>query len=265
MTAQSPLVSAAEIAGALDWWRLAGVEVDALDEASGWLDVESGAPADRAPAAVTAKPSPPPQQVQAAPPPRMPGIELEGLAKVPGDPANWPADLAAFRQWWLEEEKFSPAGAFPRVAPRGAAGAKLMLVVGQPEESDTDTLLSGPLGRVLSGFLRAARIDEEQVYLASALPRHTLRPDWAEVGTAGYGDLLAHHIGLVAPERVIVFGADILALFPHEPAQDSAILRRFNHDVRHISLLPARDLANLARRAGFRARFWQQWLEFSDG
>lgn len=265
MTAQSPLVSAAEIAGALDWWRLAGVEVDALDEASGWLDIETDAPADQGPAAATAKPLPAPQQVQAPPPPRMPGIELEGLAKVPGDPATWPADPAAFRQWWLEEEKFSPAGAFPRVAPRGAAGARLMLVVGQPEESDGETLLSGPLGKVLSGFLRAAGIAEDQIYLASALPRHTLRPDWAEVGTAGYGELLAHHIGLVAPERVIVFGADILALFPHEPAQDSAILRRFNHEGRDISLLPARDLANLARRAGFRARFWQQWLEFSDG
>lgn len=265
MTAQTPLISAAEIAGALDWWRLAGVEVDALDEASGWLDAETDAPASAALAAATAKPSPPPQAVQPAPPPRSPGAELQGLAKVHGDAASWPGDLAAFRQWWLEEEKFSPAGAFPRVPPRGAAGARLMLVVGQPEESDSDTLMSGPLGKLLSGFLRAAGIAEDQVYLASALPRHTLRPDWAEVGAAGYGELLAHHIGLVAPERVIVFGADILALFPHEPAQDSAILRRFNHEGRDISLLSARDLANLARRAGFRARFWQQWLEFSDG
>lgn len=265
MTAQTPLISAAEIAGALDWWRLAGVEVDALDEASGWLDVDTAPPESQAPAAATAQPAPPPPPVQAAPPPRMPGIELEGLAKVPGDPASWPADLAAFRQWWLEEEKFSPAGAFPRVPPRGEAGAKLMLVVGQPEEMDSDTLLSGPLGKVLSGFLRAAGIAEDQIYLASALPRHTLRPDWAEVGAAGYGALLAHHAALVAPERIIVFGADILALFPHEPAQDSAILRIFNHDGRHISMLPARDLANLARRGGFRAKFWQQWLDFTDG
>lgn len=265
MTAQTPLISAAEIAGALDWWRLAGVEVDALDEASGWLDVETDVPSKAAPAAATAKPLPPQQQVAAAPPPRMPGIELEGLARVPGDAASWPTDLATFRQWWLEEEKFSPAGAFPRVPPRGAAQAKLMLVVGQPEETDGDTLLSGPLGQVLSGFLRAAGIAEDEVYCASALPRHTLRPDWSEVANAGYGALLAHHIGLVAPERLIVFGRDIPALFRHEPAQGSAILRIFNHDGRQVSMLPARDLANLARRAGFRAAFWQQWLEFTDG
>jgi DNA polymerase len=265
MTAQTPLISAAEIAGALDWWRLAGVEVDALDEARGWLDVETDAPTNAASAAATAKPSPPPQQVPAAAPPRMPGIELEGLARVPGDADSWPSDLATFRQWWLEEEKFSPAGAFPRVPPRGAAQAKLMLVVGQPEEPDSDRLLSGPLGQVLNGFLRAAGIGEGEIYIASALPRHTLRPDWAEVGAAGFGDLLAHHISLVAPERVIIFGRDILALLPHASAQDPASLRIFNHEGRDISLLPARDLANLARRGGFRARFWQQWLDFTDG
>jgi DNA polymerase len=265
MTAQTPLISAAEIAAALDWWRLAGVEVDALDEASGWLDVETDVPSKAAPAAATAKPSPPPQQVPAAAPPRMPGIELEGLARVPGDAASWPTDLATFRQWWLGEEKFSPAGAFPRVPPRRSSSAKLMLVVGQPEETDGDRLLSGPLGQVLNGFLRAAGIAEDEVYCASALPRHTLRPDWSEVANAGYGALLAHHIGLVAPDRVIVFGRDILALLPHASAQDPASLRIFNHEGRDISLLSARDLANLARRGGFRARLWQQWLEFTDG
>lgn len=265
MTAQTPLISAAEIDAALGWWRLAGVGVDALDEASGWLDAETAPAADEAPVAATAKPSPPPQQPQSAPPPRIAGTELEGLASVPGDADTWPADLPAFRHWWLEEEKFSPAGAFPRVPPRGAGGAKLMLVVGQPEETDSDRLLSGPLGQLVAGFLSAAGIAEEEVYCASALPRHTLRPDWTEVASAGYGALLAHHVQLVAPDRLIVFGRDIPALFPHEPAQDPANLRSFNHDGGDIPLLSARDLANLARRAGFRAAFWQQWLDFSDG
>lgn len=265
MTAQAPPISAAEIAAALHWWRLAGVHVDALDEASEWLDVETSRAKTGTPAAATAKPAPEPQQMQAAPTQQVPGFALEGLARVPGDPTSWPTDLGAFRRWWLEEEKFSPAGAFPRVPPRGPSGAKLMLVIGQPEEADSAALLSGPLGQVLAGFLRAAGIGEDEVNCASALPRHTLRPDWAEVGTAGYGALLAHHIGLVAPERVIVFGADILALFAHAPAQDSANLRSFNHDGRDIPVMPTRDLANLHRRGGFRARFWQQWLDFTDG
>ena len=265
MTAQAPLISAAEIAGALDWWRLAGVEVDALDEASGWLDVETAPAEHDAPDAAMAKPVATPQQEQAAASPRLPGSGLEGLARVPGNPSAWTAELATFRQWWLEEEKFSPAGAYPRVPPRGVAGAKLMLVVGMPEDSDRETLLSGPLGQMLDGFLRASGIGAHEVYCASALPRHTLRPDWNEVASAGYGALLAHHIGLVAPERLIVFGRDVPALFPHAPAQDSANLRSFNHDGRHIPMLLARDLANLARRTGFRAAFWQQWLDFTDG
>ena len=261
MTAQTPFISRDEIAGALDWWKLAGVEVDTLDEASAWLDIETK-PAEPD---VTAQPAPTAVPTPKAPPPRAIGADIEGLAKVPGEAAEWPTDLAAFRQWWLEEEKFAPAGAFPRIAPRGEARAKLMIVVGQPEEQDRETLLSGPQGGVLNGFLRAAGLDDTSIYVASALPRHTLRPDWAEVGSAGYGQLLLHHIGLVAPERLIVFGRDILALIPHESAQDSAILQKVNHEGRSIPLLPARDLANLARRGGFRAKFWQQWLEFTDG
>ncbi|WP_435417445.1 hypothetical protein WAB17_11280 [Parerythrobacter aurantius] len=265
MIAQSPLVSAEDIAGAIDWWRLAGVEVDARDEASGWFIEQDQSTPEPEPAAATAKPAVAPPQKPAAPPPQMPGTALAGLAKVPGDATSWPADLAVFRQWWMEEENFSPAGAFPRVPPRGHGGAALMVVVAQPEEGDGDVLLAGPHGALLAGFLRAAGLAESETYFASVLPRHTLQPDWAEVDAAGYGALLAHHIGLARPQRLIVFGQDILTLFPHEPAQEHPFLRRFNHEGGHIPLLPARGLANLARRGGFRARFWQQWLEFSDG
>lgn len=261
MGTQTPLISQAEIAGAIDWWRLAGVEVDALDEASGWLDDET----KPAPADATTAPTPPPPPKPEAPPPRPIGADIEGLAKVPGEAPEWPGELAAFQCWWTEDENFAPTGAFPRIAPRGAANAPLMVVVGHPEEADAERLLSGPQGVLLSGFLRAAGIAEDQVYLASALPRHTLRPDWSEVAAAGYGKLLAHHIGLVGPERLIAFGRDILALIPHESAQEPASLRVFNHDGRSIPLLPARDLANLARRGGFRSQFWRQWLDFTDG
>ncbi|WP_284125655.1 uracil-DNA glycosylase family protein [Parerythrobacter aestuarii] len=261
MTAQSPLISADEIAGAIEWWRLAGIGTDALDEPSGWLDVET-APAT---ADATTAPAPAPPPKPAPPPPRSIGAEIEGLAKVPGKPGDWPDELATFQRWWFEDENFAPTGAFPRIAPRGAVNAPLMVVVGEPEETDSDRLLGGPQGQVLTGFLRAAGLAVDSIYFASVLPRHTLRPDWGEVAGAGYGQLLAHHIGLVAPQRLIVFGRDILALIPHESAQDPASLRVFNHDGRSIPLLPTRDLANLARRGGFRSQFWRQWLDFSDG
>ena len=260
MSVQSPSPSANDIAGAIDWWRLAGVDIDALDEPSGWLDSEIELPV----ADATVEPAAQPKPIEKLPPAPTPGAAIEGLARVPGDASTWPKDLAKFQRWWTEDEKFAPAGAYPRIAPRGTAQAELMIVTGQPEESDTSALLSGPQGRLLDGFLRAAGMASDAVYVASALPRHTLRPDWTEVGATGYGGLLAHHITLVAPRRLLVFGRDVSALIPHEPAQDSASLPVFNQEKLSIPLMSTRNLSNLAQRAGYKARFWQQWLKFTD-
>jgi uracil-DNA glycosylase len=260
MSAQTPPPSANDIAGAIDWWRLAGVDIDALDEPSGWLDSEIAPPV----AATAAEPTPQPKPVEKVPPPPPPGAAIEGLAPVPGDAKAWPKDLTEFQRWWTQDENFAPAGAFPRIAPRGTAQAELMIVTGQPEQSDTSELLSGPQGQLLDGFMRAAGLASDAVYVASALPRHTLRPDWSEVGATGYGALLAHHITLVAPRRLLVFGRDVLALIPHELAQEPASLPVFNQEKLSIPLMSTRNLSNLVQRAGFKARFWQQWLDFTD-
>ncbi|GAA4039222.1 uracil-DNA glycosylase family protein [Parerythrobacter jejuensis] len=254
-------VSKSDIAAAYDWWKLAGVDLELRDEATGWLDQETKH------AAADATESEPKAVVRKRKPvePRRAAVASAGIAPVGSEKAEWPGDLAAFRQWWVEDEKFASSGAFPRIAPRGPAQAELLVLVPQPEEGDSDTLLSGKQGALISGFLRAADLDEESVYFASVLPRHTLQPDWEEVGRVGYGALCAHHIALAAPKRIISFGRLVAPLLPHESAQASANLPSFNHEGLSIPLLPARDVANLLRRPGFRARFWQEWLEFTDG
>lgn len=260
MVMQAPLITEGDIAAAYDWWKLAGVDVDALDEPSGWLDVETR----QARTDATEPVAPPPAKKPAPAAPRSPQVLSAGISSVGTERPDWPAELSAFQKWWVEDENFARAGAFPRIAPRGPAAARLMILLPQPEEQDTETLFSGPLGALVSGFLRAAGLAQKDVYFASVLPRHTLQPDWDEVRSAGYGELCAHHIALAAPERIICFGRLVMPLLPHESAQEPAILRKFNHDGRSIPLLPARDVANLLRRPGFRARFWQQWLEFTD-
>ena len=71
------------------------------------------------------------------------------------------------------------ARAYPRIAPRGDAGAALMVLVPQPEESDRDRLMSGPQGRLLANILAAMGLEESEVYLAAALPCHTPMADLA--------------------------------------------------------------------------------------
>ena len=167
--ASSPTPLAEQIAAAQAWWREAGVDFVFHDEPRAWL--ADDAPPAHSAAAVTAPASP-------VEPPR---------ARIGGDPSGWPQDLAAFHRWWLEDPSLDTGGAALRVAPRGEAGAALMILVPMPEAEDSDTLLSERHGTLVGNMLRAMNIPPERAYLAAALPRHASHPDWAGLAARGLG------------------------------------------------------------------------------
>jgi len=150
-----------------------------------------------------------------------------------------------------------------RIAPRGPAQAKLMVLVDYPEAQDRERLLSGPHGKLLDGFLLAAGIDPEHVYLASALPRHTPLPDWAALYAAGLGKVTAHHVQLAAPQRLLMLGSHISPLLGHDPANSAETLRGFNHEGRNIPVLVAPALEDMLARPRQKAVLWQRWLDWT--
>lgn len=252
MDTKPPLPFAKQVAAAFDWWREAGVDADFSDEAAGWLAdpvaEETGNPREE----------PPRRIVETAPPPQPP------VQPVGGDSVNWPGTLPEFRQWWLTDPSLDKGGIAPRVASRGEVGADLMVLIAQPEEGDTERLLSGPLGALLDGFLDAAGIDREKAAFAAVLPRHTPVPDWRGLADRGLGKILSHHVGLHAPKRMLILGRNILPLCGHDLAQGAATLQIFNHDCGQVPAMaevgPERLLANAASRA----RLWQRWLDWTD-
>lgn len=252
MTAANPPDLAQEFEAALAWWRDAGVDLDYHDDATEWL-AEEAPPVPQAVAAAPKEKSAQPAEKKARPP----------LEKIGGPKDRWPLQLAEFQQWWRESPVLDALGAAPRVPPRGNAEAPLMVIVPEPEETDRDTLLSGQRGELLASFLKAAQVDAEAIYVASALPRHTPMPDWEAMHGAGLGDLLCHHVKLAAPKRVLVFGRNILPLLGHDMAQGSAVLRDFNHDGFSVPLMGAASLGELVRAPARRKRFWHNWLEWT--
>lgn len=256
MADRPPPSLADQLAAAFDWWREAGVDCDFAEDATDWL----APPVD---------PAAPPAQASAAAPAPAPAKPLapraEPLPKIDADRSAWPKELAAFRDWWLASDTLDQGGAFPRVAPSGPAEAALMIVVNQPEESDRERLLSGAEGALLDGFLRAAGTARDAVYLASLLPRHDPAPDWDAIRAAGFGELLAHHIGLAAPQRIVFLGRNIPPLLGHDMAQRPAILREFNHEGRSIPAMGAGGLADMLRSAKRRERFWRCWVDWTYG
>ena len=238
----------AAIAAALQWWREAGVEHSYADDAATWLappEVKAGA----APAAYV-PPAPP------APPPR---------ALIGGDPALWPQDLAAFQQWWLSEPSLDAGQLEGRIAPRGPAGAALMVLVDQPEAEDRDVLLSGPLGKLLGAILAAIEIAPEQAYMASVLSRHTPHSDWDDLASSGLPELTRHHLALAAPQRLICFGRHVSSLLGHDPAKSADGLTLITHSHGAVSALMAPGLEDLMARPRVKARLWQALLAWPAG
>ncbi len=246
-------LSGADVAAALGWWREAGVDLDFTDEPQHWLAEPEVEAVPVLPAAFAAA-------AAAAPREEAP----QGPTTIGGDPGQWPTTLPDFANWWLNEPSLDDGQVRGRLAPRGEAGAEWMVLVAQPEADDeaAQTLLSGAEGSLLSAMLRAMGIAPEQAYIASALPRHTPLPDWSSFASRGLGRVLAHHVSLVAPQRLVVFGTGILPLLGHDPTQNAQTSGFFNHERGKVPMLGAFELAAIAARPARKAAFWQRWLEF---
>jgi hypothetical protein len=232
-----------QIGAAIDWWRDAGVDGDFSDIPQSWIEPELAERLEQPSVVAAAKPS-----LEAAP-----GI----------DRSNWPHDFESFADWWLAEPALDGGQVTGRVAPRGVQGAQLMVLVPEPERDDSTQLLSGPQGRLLAGMLAAMGLAPELVYVASVLPRHTPHADWNAAAARGLDELACHHVTLAAPERLIVFGSNILPLLGHDPANFAAGAAQFAHGDIALPMLAARDLAVLLERPRWKAGFWANWLDWN--
>lgn len=232
---------------ALEWWRGAGVDCDFADAPTDWLA------ANRAPE----RPSAPARALAPQIEPNTP------LPPIGGNRADWPATLADFETWWLTEPSLVPPG-LRRVPPAGPSGAALMVLVAQPEAEDEDRLLSGRSGKLLDAILTATGHDRSGTYIASALPARVALPDWADLGQKGLADILARHVALVAPQRLVIFGkSDVSTLLDHALPQKAAGLRAFNHEEGSISAIDTYDLETLLMKPGLKSGLWDRWLDWT--
>jgi DNA polymerase len=247
MDTRSPPTLAEQLAVAHDWWREAGVDSQFADEPRNWLERPAEKPPEAPPPAASAKP----------PEPVLPPLG--------GASASWPQTLDEFAPWWLAGEQIDTGGTGPRVAPRGAAGADLMILVPMPEEADRDRLLSGQQGQLIANMLAAMGISEDAAYIASALPRHAHHPDWQALADRQLGQVIAHHVNLAAPKKLLLLGPAMLPLFGHDPAQAGAKPRRIEVQGCRVPALASFGPEALLQTPRFRAGLWRGWLDWTGG
>ncbi|GAB4472187.1 MAG: hypothetical protein OHK0018_02000 [Erythrobacter tepidarius] len=256
-----------ELEAALAFWQAAGVSHDFRDHATAWLAEAPRAPTapgNARPAAAhhTATPAQAPaaslsaiQRDKAAPPAVAAGAPR---ARLLGE--SPPRDLASFRDWWMSAPGLAATQAFPRIAPRGEAGAELLVLVPQPEEGDREQLLGGPQGRLLANILAAMGLRDSAVYLAAALPCHTPMADLAMQAARGMDAVTAHHIALATPHKVLVLGTALTAMLGTDAAEG---LREINHAHRRIPVMVSETLEAMLYSPTLKARFWRRWMEWS--
>ncbi len=170
-----------------------------------------------------------------------------------------PADLEAFRGWWLDATSPLPGAPAQRVAPRGEIGAPLLMLVPMPEAEDRERLLAGPQGKLLANIARALGHAADAPYFASALPCAMPLPDWDALKADGLGAALLRHIELAQPQRVILFGSKIPALLGHDPAAPPESFT----EVAGIPALTTFAPERLIDHPRQRARLWYRLLEWT--
>lgn len=163
-------------ASTIDWWEEAGVDTIVGEQPHDWLAPKPAAP----------KPGSAP-------------------AAVPAPAAILPADVESFGQWLLTSDAFPPG---PRLGPSGDPEAGLMMLIDMPAQSDGPggTLLSGELGAMFDRMLGRIERTRESIYLASIMPVRNPNGRLPAGLAAALAGIARHHIGLVAPQAVLLFG-----------------------------------------------------------
>lgn len=170
-------------ASALRWWEEAGVDTLVAETPRNWLAPETAAAAAPASADVKAPPTPATQPM--------------------------PETLDAFRAWLADSESLPYATpSAPRIGPSGDPAAGLMVLVDMPAPEDLAAghLLAGEPGALFDRMLGAIGLVRDSLYLASLSPIRTPTGMLDGAGASALADIALHHVGLVAPRALLLFG-----------------------------------------------------------
>jgi len=165
-------MSASWAVSALTWWEEAGVDVIVGEEPRDWLNSKAKG--------ATAEPAAPP-------------------------PDALPATVEGFQAWLLETDQipFASSSA-PRTAAAGDPAAGLMVMTDMP--SAEGGLISGAAGGLFDRMLAAIGRGRDSIYLAPLSPIRIPTGTIADKDAARLAEIARHHIGLVAPRALLLFG-----------------------------------------------------------
>lgn len=223
----------AGVASALEWWRDAGVDVLVEDVPHDWLA----------------------QPMAAAP--SQKAVETVAAAA----PEALPTSLKDFVEWRLGASAPESLWHVPLIAPTGPEQPKLVIFTDMPCEGDRETLMSGQVGQLFDRMLAAIGLDRESVYIASlAVGRPVGVRVYPEI-EARLIELARHHLSLLKPERLLLFG-NITERILTAPANPDEEITQFGCTTRAVATYHPRFLLSHPMA---KAQTWQHLLSLTRG
>ncbi len=219
-------------ASVLDWWQDAGVDTLVDEQPRDWL---------------------------AAPVPQQP------LAPAAAEPVVAPAaamsdDLATFLAWRIAADAPEAAWRGVSIAATGPADAKVMVLVDCPDKEDgaESLLMTGMVGRLFDRMLAAIGLSRDAVHLAAVCARRPLAGRMPGDVEQRLSDISRHHIGLVAPQRVLLMGnAASRAILGMDMPASRGSLHQFNHKGGETGVVASYHPRFLLEKPAAKAEAWK--------
>ena len=240
----------------LDWWHEAGVDVATAPEAHNWLEDLSNAAQPIAAVANDApiKPASPKSLAQN-------GQEAVSLRESITSTSEWPADIESL-VGAIRDKRPLPGNHFggKMAIPSLSLGPALLLIGDMPEMLDIENgqMPSGQVGELVQRMMQAIGVAAES-YCFTALA--TTRP---ATGALPDGDLpmlgqfMEHQIGLIKPEKVVIFGsAACQALLGADVMDKRGNLHYFNHNVHKVAAVTTFHPRTLLARPQMKGQAWR--------
>lgn len=238
----------------IDWWQLAGVEWDYSGAPNDWLAHDPGPETTRPVAGMK-------DRVTDSAPAQRPVTVQPSMPAAPKADIVLPDDLASFQTAWREGTLGPDGGDGRHIAPKGIAGAKVMVLADCPQRDDGETVLSGRSGLLLDNIARACGFAGDDIYRAAFFPRLVLDAQAAAPHVNAWKRIALHHIDLVAPQMLVVAGEDTArTLLGHDPSQNAPATLFLNHGGRTVKTVVTRKFSLMFHRiAQEKAMAWRNW------
>jgi uracil-DNA glycosylase len=218
-----------ELAGLLEWWVEAGVDVAVAEEPRNWLN-------------------------PAAKPAVADGPSVANVA----EPSH--ETLAELRDWLASSVQVPLASTTAkRILPHGPEQAELMLLSDSPalEDFASGQPIGGEAWTLATRMVAAIGISPEAIYSASLSCFHAPGTRMSEADRAACAEIARKHVALAKPKRLLLLGDGPCRALLDEPL---ARARAHVHKIEGVRTIATFHPRWLLQRPGDKAKAWADLL-----